>query len=84
MKALWHTSPADDVKLREELASLDAQQHRLDAKIRMAGHRQRYLSDPEQVARAFEEERSLLTKLDQLMTRIRAVEGRLALIQQED
>jgi hypothetical protein len=81
MKALWHVLTTDEVKLSEELANLDAQQHRLETKLRLAEHRQQYLSDPEEVAKAIEDEQSLVTKLDQLMTRIRAVEGRLALIQ---
>ena len=81
MKALWHVLTTDEVKLSEELANLDAQQHRLETKLRMAEHRQRYLDDPEEVARAIEDAQALVTKLDQLMTRIRAVEGRLALFQ---
>jgi predicted nucleic acid-binding Zn-ribbon protein len=80
MKALWHVLTTDEVKLSEELANLDAQEHRLETKIRMAKHRQRYLDNPEDVARAIEDEQALVAKLDQLMTRIRAVEGRLSLI----
>jgi hypothetical protein len=80
LKAMWHVVTTDEVRLSEQLASLDAQQYRLELKIRAAVHRQRYSPDPADVAKAVEEEQSLLTDLDRVMTRIRAVEGQLALL----
>ncbi len=80
---IWHPISADEVKLSEELASLDAQHHRLEMKLTLASYRHRYSSDPADVAQAGEDERSLLIKLDQLMTRMRAVGGKLALVHKE-
>jgi hypothetical protein len=77
---MWHVVTADEVRLAEQLASLDAQQYRLELKIRAAVHRQRYSSDPADAAKGVEEEQALLVELDRVMTRIRAVEGQLALL----
>ena len=70
----------DEAKLREELAQLDSRRQDLDDRIRDALDRQRYRSDPGEVAAAQAEERSRLVDMDRLMTRIRATEGKLLLL----
>jgi uncharacterized membrane protein YccC len=69
----------DQTKLEEELDALDARRLELDAAIRDAQNRQRYGREPEAVERARAEEEALVKDLDHLMTRYRAVEGRLLL-----
>jgi hypothetical protein len=71
----------DQAKLQDELNDLDAQRLRLDAAIRDAQIRQRYGREPQVVEGARTEEAALVTDLDHLMTRIRALEGRLLLAQ---
>ena len=73
--------PADPRKLEEELDALDARRLQLDAAIRDAQNRQRYGRDPGTVDGARAEEATLVRDLDHLMTRYRAVEGRLLLAQ---
>jgi hypothetical protein len=70
---------ADQRKLEEELDTLDARRLELDAAIRDAQNRQRYVREPEAIERARAEEATLVRDLDHLMTRYRAVEGRLLL-----
>jgi hypothetical protein len=70
---------SDVTKLEEELASLDERRLKLDAAIRDAQNRQRYSSDLGAVEQARAEEAALVKELDQLMTRYRALEGRLLL-----
>jgi hypothetical protein len=70
---------ADQRKLEEELDTLDARRLELDAAIRDAQNRQRYVREPEAIERARAEEAALVRDLDHLMTRYRAVEGRLLL-----
>jgi hypothetical protein len=70
---------ADPTKLEEELDALDARRLALDAAIRDAHNRQRYGREPEAIERARVEEAALVRDLDHLMTRYRAVEGRLLL-----
>ena len=72
---------SDRVKLEEELTALDARRLQLDSAIRDAQNRQRYCHEPRTVEQARAEEAALLTELDRLMTRYRAVEGRLLLAQ---
>jgi hypothetical protein len=72
---------ADRTKLEEELNALDARRLALDAAIRDAQNRQRYGREPEAVERARADEAALVKDLDHLMTRYRAVEGRLLLAQ---
>ena len=72
---------SDRAKLEEELTALDARRLQLDAAIRDAHNRQRYCHEPRTVEQARAEEAALLTELDRLMTRYRAVEGRLLLAQ---
>jgi hypothetical protein len=70
----------DEAKLREELAALDARRQDLDAGIRDAVDRQRYASNPDDVAAAQADERNRVVEMDRLMTRIRAAEGKLLLL----
>jgi hypothetical protein len=69
----------DQTKLEEELNALDARRLELDAALRDAQNRQRYGREPEAIARARAQEEALVKDLDHLMTRYRAVEGRLLL-----
>jgi hypothetical protein len=66
-------------KLEEELDSLDVRRVELDAAIRDAQNRQRYGREPGTVEQARAEEAVLMRDLDHLMTRYRALEGRLLL-----
>ncbi|HEY7386222.1 MAG TPA: hypothetical protein VH743_21385 [Beijerinckiaceae bacterium] len=70
---------SDRVKLEQELKALDLQQQQLEARLREARNRQRYSREPEVAAHAVAEEEVLIKELDHLMTRSRAVEGRLLL-----
>ena len=69
------------MKLEEELAGLDGRRLQLDAAIRDAQNRQRYCHEPRTVEQARAEEAALVKELDHLMTRYRALEGRLLLAQ---
>jgi hypothetical protein len=53
----------------------------LDRQLADALHRIRHGSSPDLVEKAKQDERQLLTELDRLMTRMRAVEGQLLQIQ---
>jgi predicted nucleic acid-binding Zn-ribbon protein len=75
------TVAADRKKLEEELNALDEQRSRLDAAIRDAQNRQRYGREPDAVAKARADEASLVKDLDHLMTRYRALEAQLLLVQ---
>jgi hypothetical protein len=70
---------SDRIKLEEELDALDVRRVELDAAIRDAQNRQRYGREPEKVEQARVEEAALMRDLDHLMTRYRALEGRLLL-----
>ena len=72
---------ADAIKLEQELSGLDARRSQLDAAIRDAQNRQRYCHESGTVAQAQAEEAALVKELDRLMTRYRALEGRLLLAQ---
>jgi hypothetical protein len=72
---------SDREKLEEELTRLDARRSQLDAAIRDAQNRQRYCHEPGTVEQARTDEAALLQELDRLMTRYRALEGRLLLAQ---
>ena len=73
---------ADTAVLTAELASLDARRLELDQRLRESVNRQRHSSDPGDRARAAMEEQEVVAALDKLMTRIRAVEGKLLLARQ--
>jgi predicted nucleic acid-binding Zn-ribbon protein len=72
---------SDRTKLEEELTGLDRRRVQLDAAIRDAQNRQRYSHEPVMVEKARTEEAALVRELDHLMTRYRALEGRLLLAQ---
>ena len=58
---------------------LDARRLDLDARLRDAVARQRYVPDESAAERARSDEATLLADMDRLMTRIRAVEAKLLL-----
>ena len=66
-----------EISLRRELVELAERQQDLDRRIADALNRKRFSADPGTVAKAEEDERTLLTELDRLLTRTRAVEGQL-------
>ena len=66
-------------QLRDELVLLQERQADLDGKLRDAANRQRFSSSAAGVEQARDDERKQLVLLDRLMTRIRAVEGKLLL-----
>ena len=72
---------SDEAELQGELEALDSQRLKLDAAIRDAQNRQRYGREPQDVEKAQADEAALVKELDHLMTRYRAVEGRLLLAQ---
>lgn len=74
----------DRAALEQELAALDAERLALDGRIRDAVARQRHCTDPGQIAKARADEAMWLGRMDRLMTRIRAAEGRLLLERQGD
>ena len=81
MSANWHVRPRDRAGLLAELAALDLRLHELDHKTWQAIERQRYSTIPEDVERAAGDLKKLASEMDWLMTRIRAVEGKLLLLQ---
>ena len=81
MTANWHVRPEDQDRLRAELAALDTHLHELDQRLWEAIHRQRYSRTPEDIVRAADDLKHLVTEMDRLMTRSRAVEGKLLLLQ---
>jgi hypothetical protein len=72
---------SERTKLEEELNALDTRRLELDVAIRDAQNLQRYGREPEAVDRARSQEAELVRELDHLMTRYRALEGRLLLAQ---
>jgi len=81
LTANWHVRPEDQDRLCAELAALDARLHELDQRLWEAIHRQRYSRTPEDIVRAADDLKHLVTEMDRLMTRSRAVEGKLLLLQ---
>lgn len=69
----------DRVKLADDLVALDAALRATSLRIREAEARRRFLAPPEAL-HAIAEHARLLTELDRLMTRIRAVEAKLSLL----
>lgn len=82
MSAIWHIRTEDRARLSAELTRLDSRLLALDDRIRDATNRQRYGS-PEEMARVAHELDSLAADLDRLMTRERAIEAKLLLLQKE-
>jgi hypothetical protein len=66
-----------ECELLEKLRRLYDEYDRLNRAIRDANQRQKYLTDPEGIARAKEQEQKFLVALNRLMDRLRAVEGQL-------
>ena len=64
-------------ELLTKLRQLYDEYERLNDKIRNANSRHRYLKDPEEIARAENDERRYLAQINGLMDRLRAVEGQL-------
>jgi hypothetical protein len=60
-----------------KLRRLYDEYERLNRNIREANQRHRFLKDPEEIARAAHQEQQLLTEINRLMDRLRAVEGQL-------
>lgn len=67
----------DRAALEEELRQLDERREVVERRLQAVLHRQRYVSDPTSLASAQAEERQALMELDRVMTRSRAVEGKL-------
>jgi hypothetical protein len=82
LSAIWHVRLEDRTKLSAELKALDARLYALNESIRYAIYRKRYISNAEDTARGADELRPLLSELDRLMTRTRAVEAKLLLLQE--
>ena len=76
-----HKVVPDRAKLEQDLNALDGRRLQLDAALRDAQNRQRYSHEPGAVEQAQAEEAALIKELDLLMTRYRALEGRLLLAQ---
>lgn len=70
-----------ETQLHQEFLDLEQHMRLLDRQLADALHRIRHGSSPDLVEKAKQEERQLLTELDRLMTRMRAVEGQLLQIQ---
>lgn len=70
--------PSDLMALHEKRRALQERLTEIDQLLRDARDRQRF-SDAEGAAKALDDERTYLLELDGLMTRIRAVEGKLLL-----
>ena len=71
----------DRMELEQELTMLDRRREALDGRIRDAVNRQRYCQDPGEIEQARVDESACMKELDRLMTRYRAVEGKLLLLQ---
>jgi hypothetical protein len=68
-------------QLHQEFLDLEHQMRLLDRQLADALQRIRHGSSPDLVEKARQDERHLLTELDRLMTRMRAIEGQLLQIQ---
>lgn len=70
-----------ETQLHQEFMELEQHMRLLDRKLADALHRIRHGSSAELVEKARQDERQLLSELDRLMTRMRAIEGQLLLLQ---
>lgn len=70
---------SDLAALHEKRRALQERLIEIDQRLRNARDRQRFSSDAAGAAKALDDERAYLLELDGLMTRIRAVEGKLLL-----
>lgn len=64
-------------QLHQEFLDLELHMRVLDRQLADALHRIRHSSSADLVEEAKQEEKRLLTELDRLMTRMRAIEGQL-------
>ena len=67
----------EEERLRQELLDLDRRREHLDRQLEDAVLRQRYAPSPAEHEPARSDEQRLLAEMDRLMTRIRAVEGKI-------
>ncbi len=70
-----------ETQLHQEFLDLEHHMRLLDRKLADALHRIRHGSSQESVEEARQDEKLLLSELDRLMTRMRAIEGQLLQIQ---
>jgi hypothetical protein len=70
-----------ETQLHQEFFDLEHHMRLLDRQLADALQRIRHGSSPDLVEKAKQDERQLLTELDHLMTRMRAIEGQLLQIQ---
>jgi beta-lactamase class A len=75
---------SEDARLRQELRELDEKRTQLDRRIADAVNRQRFSPDRADAEKARDDERKHLAEMDRLMTRIRAVEGKLLLLRRRN
>lgn len=71
---------SDEAALIRELRRLYDEYQKLNRRIAHAHQRQRFSPDPSDSRQAVEDEQRLLSEIDRLMTRMRAVEGHLMAI----
>jgi hypothetical protein len=70
-----------ETQLHQEFLDLEHHMRLLDRKLADALHRIRHGSSSELIEQARQDEKHLLSELDRLMTRMRAIEGQLLQIQ---
>lgn len=70
-----------ETQLHQEFLDLEHHMRLLDRKLADALHRIRHGSSSELIEQARQDEKQLLSELDRLMTRMRAIEGQLLQIQ---
>ena len=73
---------SDVARLTEELVVLDGERAELDRRLREADLRSLHGRDAEEKAKAKAEAAALVVAMDDLMTRIRVVEGKLQFARQ--
>jgi hypothetical protein len=74
---------ADERELLAGLRRLYDRYERLNHKIALAGHRQRFSADPGDARRAVDDEQQLLVEINHLMDRLRSIEGHLLRIRKK-
>lgn len=68
-------------QLHQEFINLEQHMRLLDSQLADALHRIRHSSSADLIEQAREDEKILLSELDRLMTRMRAIEGQLLQLQ---
>jgi hypothetical protein len=81
LSAHWHVQTEDRAQLAAELKALETRVYELDEAMREAVYRQRYSGEPEATAKGADDLWHLVRKLDWVMTRVRAVEAKLLLLE---